>query len=372
VVVIKAILSIAESEHMRSIFLFLPRLRCVLVHGLFAFGLLGASLSAYAQSALLYGYEGTGKRLISFSAETPGSLLTDIPLTGLGASEFLLGIDFRPATGELYAVATSNPSTSRLVKIDTQSGAVNTLGANALNLSGQFFGFSFDALVDRIRLVSTSEMNVRINPNDGTLAGTDTALAYVSGDPQFGVNPAVAHVAYGNALTGATSTAYGIDVATSSLVRIGGIDGAPSANTGQLTTVGSLGVTLVGGPSANVGGFDIQSGTNTGYAALRTSAGSVLHTINLATGSATAIGAIGTGVGLIDGLAIVPPNRCLDLDGDGTVQAMTDGLMLVRALLGMTGTSVTNNALPSPAPPRPTWTAIRAHMNRNCGMNFLP
>lgn len=348
------------------------RLRAVSSHVLCAICLLGASLSAYGQSALLYAYEATGKRLISFSAEAPGTLLTDVVISGIGSTEAILGIDFRQATGELYAVAASSTSAYQLLKIDLQSGAATPVGSSVFNLNGQFFGVGFNSADDTLRVVSNSDINFRINPNTGILAGTDTTLAYMAGDTNAGINPSVAQLAYSRSLSSAATTAYGVDAATGSLVRVGGVDGTPSANTGQLTTVGSLGISIVGGPTANAGGFDIQPGSNAAYAALRTSAGSVLHTINLNTGVATALGAIASSGALIDGLAIAPPNQCLDLDGDGMVLALTDGLMLLRALLGITGTSVTNNALPSPAPQRATWTAIRTHMNKNCGMNFGP
>ena len=75
--------------------------------------------------------------------------------------------------------------------------------------------------------------------NNGTLAATDTALAYAAGDPNFGVDPNVVHVAYSNNTAGAlTSTLYGIDTNTDSPVMIGGVNGVPSPNGGQLTTIG--------------------------------------------------------------------------------------------------------------------------------------
>ena len=62
----------------------------------------------------------------------------------------------------------------------------------------------------------------------------------------------------------------------------------------------------------------------------------------------------------------------LDIDGSGgPPNAATDGLMLVRALLGFTGTAVTNGAI-SGTPPRNTWPLIRDYLNQNCGANFAP
>mgnify|MGYP000476923813 CR=1 FL=1 len=62
----------------------------------------------------------------------------------------------------------------------------------------------------------------------------------------------------------------------------------------------------------------------------------------------------------------------LDIDGSGGLpNAVSDGLMLVRAMLGFTGTAVTNGAIVG-TPPRNTWPLIRTYLNDNCGTSFLP
>ncbi len=322
---------------------------------------------ALGQVPIIYAYDFSGGRLVSFAANAPGTLLSDVPLTGLAAGEFLVGIDFRPATGDLYGLVFQNASTKRLVRIDKVSGAATAVSASSLSLGGSYYGMSFVPTVDRIRIVSDFDVNLRANPDTGALSFIDTNLAFAAGDVNT-VAPNVVHIAHTNAYAGAlNTTTYGIDVATDSLVRIGGPDGVPSPNAGQLTTIGPLGV------AANLaGGFDIEPTSNVGYAVLGIGASSVLHSINLATGAATAIGVVGSSSGNVDGIAIAPPNPCLDLDGDGVARATTDGLMLLRALLGMTGTSVTSGAIASPAPPRSTWATIRNHLNANCGLHFSP
>jgi hypothetical protein len=70
--------------------------------------------------------------------------------------------------------------------------------------------------------------------------------------------------------------------------------------------------------------------------------------------------------------ALVVATACtLDADGNGDVDALTDGLMLLRAMFGLTGTAVTNNAI-GDSPGRATWTAISAHLNAHCGTTFAP
>ena len=58
-----------------------------------------------------------------------------------------------------------------------------------------------------------------------------------------------------------------------------------------------------------------------------------------------------------------------DLDGDGQSLPTTDGLMLLRVMLGLTGTAVTQNAI-NPAGTRPDWTSVRNYLNTTCGMSL--
>lgn len=64
-------------------------------------------------------------------------------------------------------------------------------------------------------------------------------------------------------------------------------------------------------------------------------------------------------------------NCTLDVDGNGTPDALTDGLMVLRALFGLTGTAVTNNAVGGGAT-RDEWPEIRAFLNGNCGTSLQP
>jgi hypothetical protein len=67
--------------------------------------------------------------------------------------------------------------------------------------------------------------------------------------------------------------------------------------------------------------------------------------------------------------APVPSPVCrLDIDGDTFIYATTDGLILMRVMLGMTGAAVESAA--APGSPRNTWTAIRAYLNNNCAMGL--
>ena len=59
----------------------------------------------------------------------------------------------------------------------------------------------------------------------------------------------------------------------------------------------------------------------------------------------------------------------LNLDGSGNTSAATDGVLLLRAMFGLTGTAVTNGITLAPGR---TWTDIRTYLNTQCGGSFLP
>ncbi len=240
-------------------------------------------------------------QLILVSADAPSTVLRTVPILGLAAGEQVNGIDFRPATGELYALG----STSRLYVIDPATGAATAIGAAPLAtpLAGSLFGFDFNPTVDRIRVVSDTGANLRLHPVTGDIAGTDMNLAYDSLDAGAGAAPRVVGSAYTASFLGSTrTTLYGIDVDRDALVRQGSDGGAPtSPNTGALFTVGALGLDVV-----DVAGFDIAD-RDAAFAALVPAAGAPqLAVINLATGAATSLGALGDG-SAIRGLAIPTP-----------------------------------------------------------------
>ena len=256
-----------------------------------------------AMAAQIFGVD-AANNLVRFNSAAPGTVLATQPISGFASGETVLGLDFRPKDGTLFALG----STGRLYIIDYTSSPTTAtatpLGvAGAFTLNGTAFGFDFNPTVDRIRVVSNTDQDLRLNPNDGTLAATDTALAYAVGDPNAGANPNVVGSAYTNNVSGATSTTlYGIDSNLDILVTQGGVNGAsPSANTGQLFTVGPLGVDV----GDNVA-FDVDgTSTTTGFVAATVTALERLYTINLGTGAMTLVGTMGTGTPL-QAIAVAP------------------------------------------------------------------
>lgn len=259
--------------------------------------------TAMTSNYLVFGLT-TANNLVRFNSSRPNTILGSVAITGLQGGENVLGIDFRPATGQLFALG----STSRIYRVDTTTGAATSVGTLTTPILGTNFGFDFNPVPDRIRITSDMEQNLRANPNDGTNL-VDTILAYAVGDPNTGANPNVVASGYTNSFGGATATTlYNIDSNLDILVT------QNPPNAGTLNTIGSLGVNASG-----EAGFDIAAGNNTALAALSapSSTSSALYSVNLSTGAAMLIGPIG-GAQLRD-IAIArstaAPN--VDFDGDG-------------------------------------------------------
>ncbi|HEX2103453.1 MAG TPA: DUF4394 domain-containing protein, partial [Solirubrobacteraceae bacterium] len=230
------------------------------------------------------------QRLVAFETQTPGTITSSLAITGLQGAEVIHGLDFDPCSDPptLFALG----STSRLYTIDTSSGAATQVGSGAFTpaLSGTRFGFD---IVDceQARVVSDADQSLRVDLGTGA-ATADPPLAYDSGDANFGANPNVV-----GAAQAPFQTEFGIDSVLDVVVvqRTGDDPLSDSA----LTTVGPLGVDT--GP---VVGFDITGGLNP-YAALDVGGQSRLYLLDLESGAATLLGAIG-GSPLTGGLAVQP------------------------------------------------------------------
>lgn len=245
-------------------------------------------VSSHASAETIYGSDDLNN-LYTFDSATPGSPVK-VAITGLATGETLIGIDVRPATGALYGIGTTN----RVYTINPATGVATGVGpGGSFTTSGARFGFDFNPIPDRIRVISSTGQSLRINPNDGSLGGTDTPLNPGS--------PSVVAAAYdrnfprgGPPATDLTpTTLFGIDNLAGTLVRIGGVDGSPSPNAGLVTTIGSLGLGASLNDEINL---DI-SGSGIAYASFFNGGfGSTnFYTINLGTGLATLVGTVGNG-----------------------------------------------------------------------------
>lgn len=252
--------------------------------------LAGACIPASAE--LIYGVT-TTQTLVRFDSSSPGTIISGAAISGMQANEVVRSIDFRPATGQLFALG----SFSNLYTINITTGVATSIAGAPFTpaLNGSAFGFDFNPTIDRIRVVSDANQNLVLNPNTGLVQLAATDLFYPAGDPNAGVDPNVVGSAYDNNFVGATtSQLYGIDTGLDILVK-------QANNTGVLTTVGPLGANIT-----NLVGFDI-SPTGAAFAATleANQSFSMLWSINLVTGAASPIGQIGGGT-MISAIAVIP------------------------------------------------------------------
>jgi len=264
----------------------------------------GAMCASQVSAATIYAIDDQNN-LFTFDNLSPQNPLTGVFLSGLKPGEHLINIDFRPngaAPGALYGIGTGTGTTFQVYTINPATGVAVPVGAGFPAIQGNSFGMDFNPVPDRIRFFSDIESpgtNVRIDPATGLVAATDTPLAYAAGDVNAGKNPNVVGAGYTNSTNPApaNTTLYGIDSNTNTLVRVGDIGGSPiSPNSGQLFTVGALGV-----DPDNFVGLDI-SRNNVAFASLQTPGSSVsrLYAINLGTGAASDQGQIIGGVRVVD------------------------------------------------------------------------
>jgi len=258
--------------------------------------------------------------IVTFGSGSPGNVTLTRRITGLQGLDQLVGLDYRPANRQLYAL-----SRTRLYRFSSLgAGTVTPIGNPFTSpLTGTSFGVDFNPVPDRLRVVSENNQNLRINPNTGALVDTnadvggaqfDGTLAFADRDVNLGRNPNIVGAAYTNSVAGATSTTnYVIDSSLDILATQGsraGTSPAVSPNSGQLFTVGSLGIDL-----GDIVGFDIGTGQgdafiagNINSASGGNSGGLSLLRVDLSNGRATNLGRIGSSNSTLNliGIAVQP------------------------------------------------------------------
>ena len=299
------------------------------IAGILALGLLaGMSVILWTASSASAAPDGpekvyaltTSDNLLRFDGDNPQKVERQ-RITGLAPGESLVGIDFRPSAqpagspqqGALYGIGDqSNIYTIRQMTGVATRVATITADGQPVALRGVSFGIDFNPTVDRLRIVSSANQNLRVNVDTGALAdfdpntpGTqpDGDLQYAANDPNAGTDPDVTAAAYRNSQPSAfgppnTTELYDIDAATNDMSE------QDPPNNGTLVTEGMLGKN-VKTPS----GFDIVTrgaspAGDEGYAALQPMMSSVFYKVNLDNGRLAPIGRIGATGTDVEGLAI--------------------------------------------------------------------
>ena len=152
----------------------------------------------------------SSNEIVRFSSGNTTADQEVVMMTGMQPGEQILAIDFRPSTGQLYGVSNQ----SRLYAINPLTGRSSAISATPFTpaINGNLVGFDFNPTVDRIRLVTENEQNLRLHPETGM-------VAVIDGD----INPGdknIAAAAYTNSFAGATTTTlYTIDFAERKLYK---------------------------------------------------------------------------------------------------------------------------------------------------------
>lgn len=287
-----------------------------------------------ASAQIAYGVNSDGL-LFRFDVATP-SVVSEI-----GFLPFVPeGIDFRPSTATLYAIDIG-PNTTQLYTVDLATAAPTAVGAGfsssgvnpgAYDLTGnQTFGFDFNPTTlqadnsMRIRLVSSSGENLRLNSSTGQIAAVDGDLII---PPE--ASPFVDAAAYTNnvASMGGTTALYDLDSRNDDLF----LQNPPNA--GTLVTVGPFGVTIDAQPNMGfdiltLNGADIPLAVFTrpdaptgGVAPLGSY---LLYDVNLATGATT------------NGRLVGPADNPYDFSGGFALVAIPEPQTAALAALGVLG-----------------------------------
>jgi opacity protein-like surface antigen len=247
-----------------------------------------AGLSAASQAATVAALK-DGKTLVWIDTD----MKKVVGSADLADGASIVGMDVRPADGKLYGVTAEGV----IVTIEAKTGKWEKKSQLSEKLpTGAMITVDFNPVADRMRILTSTGTSLRVNVDDGK-ATVDGSLKYAEADASKGKTPNVTAGGYSNSCAGTKETAlYNIDQGTGALVRQ-----APP-NDGILNTIGMLGVKLDGAIA-----FDVYSdckGANAGWLL----AGGALHTVDLTTGMAKAIGPIAGLSGKITDMAILPAN----------------------------------------------------------------
>jgi hypothetical protein len=237
------------------------------------------------------------QRLVCFDEDVPAFAREIGPVTNLSGDTRVVGIDFRPATKELYALGNAGG----IYTLNLETGEATFKAQLNVALDGNTFDVDFNPTVDRLRIISDLGQNLRANVDTGA-TNEDLDLVYPAPTPTPGTG--VTGAAYTNNDLDATTatTLFDIDASMDQVV----IQSPP--NNGSLAATGKLGIDAVGDV-----GFDIYSIVRAGktqevraFAALTTDRAR-FYRVNLLTGRVSYRGTFNQGQQVTD--IAVPLNQ---------------------------------------------------------------
>ena len=251
---------------------------------LIVLGLVG--LPGVGRSDVIYGLTDS-QSLIRFPGGQPAEFTTIGPLTGVVGNQTVVAIDFRPRDGALFALSYNNQSgAAQLYRVNRSTGKMQAIGSGLQfePSSVQRFSIDFNPVDGALRAIGGGGGNYRLDAENGTILSQGSAP--FSAHQQRII---ISGTGFTNNRHGATeSILYAYDYLSDRLVRF--LD----PNSGETEVVGHSGLYTMT-PSM---GFDISNRTGLAYlnADSDFSQSDNLYKINLATGQATLLGAIGVPV----------------------------------------------------------------------------
>jgi hypothetical protein len=231
--------------------------------------------------------------LITWDSANPAQINTGVAIQGMMPNETIVGLDARPANGQIYGVG----SFGHLYTLNMTTGQATQVGSGSFTpaLNGSQFGTDWNPVTDQLRIMSNARQNLVVTPTGTVTAQTNVAPE--ASDEGANSAPNIVHLAYNNNTSGATTTTlYGIDTGRDRLVTF------PNPSNGQFMTVGALGF-----DATELGGFDISGATGTAFATFTNANQSrtTFGTVNLSSGAFTSIGEVGGG-NILTGMTIMP------------------------------------------------------------------
>ena len=213
--------------------------------------------------------------LVRFDISDP-SMVT--PIGTLDASGDVVGLDFRPASGELFALS----STGELLIVDPMTAQTTQVTASIGDITGTRLDIDFNPAANALRLISDDKQNFRmgapiLEANSNQPAIVDGVFGYIQG---------VAETAYSNSRPGLTGTAhFTISDDSRTLYR-------QASNPGTLERIGNLFTTNVDAAVLGYNIYTTESGDNEHYALINEAGTPGIYTINPSTGLATLLRAL--------------------------------------------------------------------------------
>ncbi|KPV50557.1 hypothetical protein SE17_26220, partial [Kouleothrix aurantiaca] len=119
-----------------------------------------------------------GGELVALNASLPNKPSTPRAVAGVAAGDTLVALDARPQNGRLYALGYNSatatvtlyhlaPLTGTATAIGPSGAFVGANGSTPLPITGARFAIGFNPQADRLRVVSDTGFNFRMNPNTG-------------------------------------------------------------------------------------------------------------------------------------------------------------------------------------------------------------